>query len=195
MINSVFNTNFYSLITPPNKKEVLDVLENIECDKELTEKLKWNEGCKVKVEVLNVGETGQVLLKTLEIFFYNLGCLEYIKNFNNLRMSSAWRNIYYKDYYQELHDHYDADGSDLSGVVFLDDYVEGASQFYFFNKYRTELSTSWIKLFNNNGFEYRSFAFKPKAGDVLLFPSYLMHGVTPHKLDLPRKTVSFNICF
>ena len=34
----------------------------------------------------------------------------------NLFISSAWRNTYYKDYYQELHDHYDVDGSDLSGT-------------------------------------------------------------------------------
>ena len=67
MINSVFNTNFYSLITPPNKQQILDVLTNLECDKKLTKKLNWNEGCKVKVEVLNVQETGQVLLIILVV--------------------------------------------------------------------------------------------------------------------------------
>ncbi len=192
MIYSVFNTNFYSLITPPNKQQILDVLTNLECDEELTKKLNWNEGCKVKVEVLNKQETGKVILNALEIFFSELG---YISFLNNLRISSAWRSTYYKDYYQELHDHYDIDGSELSGVVFLDDYKEGASQFYFFNKYRSELSPAWMKLFNTTGFQYRNAIIRPKAGDVLLFPSYLMHGVTPHKLDTPRKTVSFNISF
>ena len=126
-------------------------------------------------------------------FFFN--DLEYISFIEYLFISSAWRNTYYKDYYQELHDHYDVDGSDLSGVVFLNDYEEGASQFYFYNKYRSELSTSWLKLFNTTGFQYRNAAIRPKAGDVLLFPSYLLHGVTPHKLDNPRQTVSFNLSF
>ena len=192
MINSVFNNNFYSLITPPNKKEILDVLTNIECDEELTKTLNWNEGCKVKVEALDKQETAKVILIALEIFFNELG---YISFLDNLCISSAWRNTYYKDYYQELHDHYDVDGSELSGVVFLDDYIEGASQFYFFNKYRSELSPAWMKLFNTTGIQYRNAVIRPKAGDVLLFPSYLMHGVTPHKLDTPRKTVSFNLSF
>tara|TARA_Y100000401_G_scaffold85159_1_gene70433 strand:+ start:234 stop:812 length:579 start_codon:yes stop_codon:yes gene_type:complete len=192
MIHTVFNTNFYSLITPPNKDEIVKILSKIECDEELTKKLKWNESCKVKVEVIDKQETAKVILNALEIFFNDL---EYISFIENLFISSAWRNTYYKDYYQELHDHYDVDGSDLSGVVFLNDYEEGASQFYFYNKYRSELSTSWLKLFNTTGFQYRNAAIRPKAGDVLLFPSYLLHGVTPHKLDNPRQTVSFNLSF
>ena len=192
MINTIFNTNFYSLITPPNKQQILDVLTNLECDEELTKTLKWNEGCKVKVEALDKQKISKVILNALEIFFNELG---YISFLDNLGISSAWRNTYYKDYYQELHDHYDIDGSELSGVVFLNDHREGASQFYFFNKNRSELSPAWMKLFNTIGFQYRNSAIRPKAGDVLLFPSYMMHGVTPHKLDTPRKTVSFNISF
>ena len=34
-----------------------------------------------------------------------------------------------------------------------------------------------------------------KAGDVLLFPSYIPHGVTMHKINQPRTTISFNIAF
>ena len=34
-----------------------------------------------------------------------------------------------------------------------------------------------------------------KAGDIILFPSYLLHGVSPHKLRKPRTTISFNLQF
>ena len=31
------------------------------------------------------------------------------------------------------------------------------------------------------------------AGDVLLFPSHMLHGVSPHNSDIIRKTFSFNV--
>ena len=91
MINTIFNTNFYSLITPPNKQQILDVLTNLECDEELTKTLKWNEGCKVKVEALDKQKISKVILNALEIFFSELG---YISFLDNLGISSAWRNTY-----------------------------------------------------------------------------------------------------
>ena len=32
-----------------------------------------------------------------------------------------------------------------------------------------------------------------KRGDILFFPSHMLHGVSPHKSDIPRMTVSGNI--
>ena len=32
-----------------------------------------------------------------------------------------------------------------------------------------------------------------KAGDVILFPSHMLHGVSPHGSDTVRKTFSFNV--
>ena len=45
---------------------------------------------------------------------------------------------------------------------------------------------------NNNMFARRRF-IKAERGKVLLFPSYVLHGVTVHKSDYPRKTASFNL--
>ena len=90
-----------------------------------------------------------------------------------------------------------SDGSDLSGVVFLNDYVEGASEFYFYDKHYSEVTTSWRRLLqkvkapNSNKLKICN----PTAGDVLLFPSYIPHGVTMHEINQPRTTISFNIAF
>ena len=32
-----------------------------------------------------------------------------------------------------------------------------------------------------------------KRGDILFFPSHMLHGVSPHKSDNPRITISGNI--
>ena len=32
-----------------------------------------------------------------------------------------------------------------------------------------------------------------KTGDFIVFPSHILHGVTPHNSDSVRKTLSFNI--
>ena len=40
---------------------------------------------------------------------------------------------------------------------------------------------------------YLSFVPSVVKGDILIFPSYLMHGVTMHKSEKTRTTISFNI--
>ena len=30
-------------------------------------------------------------------------------------------------------------------------------------------------------------------GDIVIFPAHMLHGVSPHKSDVVRKTLSFNI--
>ena len=34
---------------------------------------------------------------------------------------------------------------------------------------------------------------EPDKGDIVFFPSHMIHGVSPHKSDNPRITVSGNI--
>jgi len=188
MIDSIFPNYFYSLITPPNKEELITTLNNVEVDESESKELLWANHCKIKVDSLYPQDVKSALTQTLNIFSNELGV-----NFDKLKMLGVWRNTYNKGYYQEIHDHVAHDGADLSGVVFLTDHVEGASKFYFFNKHYSEMSTFWIRLLNDTKATYRTYSIIPKVGDVLLFPSYMMHGVTMHKIDQPRTTVAFNI--
>ena len=58
------------------------------------------------------------------------------------------------------------------------------------------MNIGWKKLLKNSTFssiDMLNYSVAPKAGDVLLFPSYMLHGVTPHNSKKPRRTVSFNI--
>ena len=38
-----------------------------------------------------------------------------------------------------------------------------------------------------------SFVPDMEPGDVLFFPSYVLHGVSPHNSDIIRASISFNI--
>ena len=38
-----------------------------------------------------------------------------------------------------------------------------------------------------------NFQIEPDKGDILFFPSHMLHGVSPHKSDTPRVTISGNI--
>ena len=197
MIQSIFPNYFYSIITPPNKEELIATFNNAKVDEKETKELIWPNACEIKVESLHPRGVGYVLSQTLKIFFIEMGVMEGDKDFDNMRMLSIWRNTYNKGYYQEIHNHLGFDGADLSGVVFLNDYVEGASEFYFYDKHYSEVTTSWRRLLqkvkapNSNKLKICN----PKAGDVLLFPSYIPHGVTMHEINQPRTTISFNIAF
>ena len=197
MIETIFPNNFYSLVSAPNKDQVITTFTDALSKPEQTKKLLWPNACEIKVEALSPNGVGPVLAPSLSIFFKDLGVEEGDKDLSKMRMICIWKNTYNKGYYQEIHDHLSAEGSDLSGVVFLNDYEEGSSQFYFYNKHWSEISPSWMMILNkvkadNSG---KLTIPNPKAGDVLLFPSYVPHGVTMHKIDQPRTTVSFNIAF
>ena len=191
MIQTIFPTYFYSLITPPNKEELIESLTNAPVDEKHSKTLEWPNSCQIKVESLYPNLVGSVLSKTIDIF---LDQLEVEKNdFAHIKLSTVWKSTYNKGYYQEIHDHHTTEGCHLSGVVFFDDWVEGASKFYFYNKFFAELPTSWLKIVNQNELTSHAFFIKPKAGDIILFPSYMLHGVTMHKINQKRTTVAFNI--
>ena len=102
-------------------------------------------------------------------------------------IEEVWKNTYHRNYHQEQHDHR---GYELSFVIFMEDYKENDAKFYFVNERNRVTSTTWLSL--SEGME-DSIYVEPKKGDILFFPSHMIHGVSPHKSDNPRVTVSGNI--
>ena len=187
MIQTIFPHYFYSIISPPNKKELIRSLNNVAASS--LNRPEWANGCEIRVKSLDPQSVGPILQDTLVTYFGELG----INFCPQVELLSVWKNTYNKGYYQEIHDHHTTEGCHLSGVVFFDDWVEGASKFYFYNKFFAELPTSWLKIVNQNELTSHAFFIKPKAGDIILFPSYMLHGVTMHKINQKRTTVAFNI--
>ena len=188
MIVSIFPNNFYSLISAPNKEEIFKEFENPKVDRKESEAVTWNRNCDVKVEVLYPDQVAKFLKPTLDIF---------LAQFNypvEVNVDQIWRNTYERGGYQEIHDH--SGGGDVSGCVFLEDFDPEAGKFYFYNRHASEMGAKWRYLLMGDKMdEMLSKVIVHDAGDVLLFPSYVLHGVTLHRLRRPRTTISFNMSF
>ena len=188
MIRNIFSSNFYSLFSAPNKEEIIKSLKNIKVDSVATKEIKWNSGCNVDVEVLDTSVLANILAPSLKIFLSELG---YGKKDVPIKVLSGWRNTYQKGGFQDMHDHLDGDDEEchLSGCFFLDDYHKDAGNFYFYNRHSSEVPVLWRRLNTH----WPSLYVEQKAGDILFFPSYMLHGVSLHKIRKPRTTISFNM--
>ena len=185
MLRVTFPHNFHSEIIPDNKEELVYELENAELDKH--QSFEWNDGCSVKLERLSIDQKYTKIFKpSLDIFFDELNVNP---NQVSIFLHEIWRNTYEKGFFQEIHDHTPLH---LSGVVFLTDEQEGDSRFFFSHRYGSEIPREWrdLKCFADD-----RLYIKAERGKVLLFPSYNLHGVTVHKTNNIRKTVSFNFIF
>jgi len=108
-----------------------------------------------------------------------------------------WYNIYYKDHGQEPHDHLpsniNSNISYWSGIY----YAKNASPTTFI---RNDLFKNSLNFFNNDRNKLKKYFNdifpSVKEGDILLFPSYLIHAVPIIKKDnYMRVTFAFNINF
>ena len=180
MIEIPFCNDFYSIVNPENKNEIIEhCLNAVELPEQ---EFEWGEHClseKVHLKLTGFSD----LLKT--------SIIETLSEIIDVRyaysLNEVWKNTYYRYYHQESHSH---PNSELSFVIFMNDYQENDAKFYFLNERNRVTSTTWLSL--SEGME-DSIYVEPKKGDILFFPSHMIHGVTPHQSDIPRITISGNI--
>jgi len=98
---------------------------------------------------------------------------------------SAWANINRSGDYNKMHTH---PGATWSGVYYVDTGGETEG---------TALSLSDPAPARTNSFFPQlltsTVMIRPAPGLMVLFPSYLQHGVTPHKGERPRISIAFNV--
>ena len=180
MIEIPFCNDFYSIVNPENKNEIIEhCLNAVELPEQ---EFEWGEHClseKVHLKLTGFSD----LLKT--------NIIETLSEIIDVRyaysLNEVWKNTYHRYYHQESHSH---PNSELSFVIFMNDYSENDAKFYFLNERNRVTSTTWLSL--SEGME-DSIYVEPKKGDILFFPSHMIHGVTPHQSDIPRITISGNI--
>ena len=190
MIQSIFPNYFFDLFSLPNKKEVIEKIKSARVDEKSSRAIEWNRYCKVKVEQLYLNEVGYLLAPSIRLFLESIN-----EKSHNLSVRSIWRNTYTQGGYQEIHDHSFGDRSDVSGCIFLEDQEDDSSRFFFFNRHSTDLSEKWKENMLDNNMSLSHYFINPKAGDIIFFPSHMLHGVTVHRRDEPRTTISFNLKF
>tara|TARA_B100000424_G_scaffold8154_1_gene6160 strand:+ start:167 stop:763 length:597 start_codon:yes stop_codon:yes gene_type:complete len=100
------------------------------------------------------------------------------------KYSDPWINMYTRGQYQEIHDHH---GVDFASVFFAND-GEDFAKFYFYNRNSIDMPFGLRKIFKTG----ERFEVNIKAGDIIFFPSHMLHGVSPHNSDVVRKTFAVN---
>ena len=181
MIEIPFWNDFYSIITPKNKNEIIEHCMNTSLELP-RDNFEWGDHClSEKISLSNKGFTELLNPYVVEVLS------EVVEIPYSFTVDNVWKNTYHRYYHQEVHDH---QGYELSFVIFLNDFSEDDARFYFINE-RTRLTAElWGDV---SGLMPDSLPVEGKKGDIVFFPSHMLHGVSPHKSDNPRITVSGNI--
>ena len=98
---------------------------------------------------------------------------------------SSWFSKFEKGCFAHVHNH---GSSDISGVYYFK-VPSGGSELFFRNPI-SHLDSSLVYEHLSSGID-----IKPEQGSILLFPSWLQHGVKTNMSDETRVSISFNICF
>ena len=180
MIEIPFWNDFYSIVSPENKNEIIEhCLNAVELPEQ---EFEWGEHCLSQKVHLKLTGFSDLLKDSIIESVAEIIDVRYAYSLNEV-----WKNTYHRYYHQESHSH---PNSELSFVIFMNDYSENDAKFYFLNERNRVTSTTWLSL--SEGME-DSIYIEPKKGDILFFPSHMIHGVTPHQSDIPRITISGNI--
>ena len=109
----------------------------------------------------------------------------------DITMTNSWANKYKAGDYQEIHDHSDPDGTNISMVYFYQLADETDSGFRFFNQEHSTIKLLGIDSVLNTPDEQLTIP-KIQNGDILMFPSHYQHLVSPHRGTGTRITFSAN---
>lgn len=171
-MKTLFNDHFYWKFPAPNPEDLSDFI----WDLNQYDSAPWDKLCSVKTLQIQTDITG-LMLPSIEILSKEIGAKL------SVRMNRPWVSEYARGDHQEVHDHNDCD---FVGV-FFPDYLEGFSQFYFVNR-GVNLSRPMQDLLG----ETNPHIVDVTAGDVIFFPGHMLHGVSTHKHDLIRRSLSCN---
>ena len=177
-MNVLSTPYFYFKYRAPNAGNFIEVLESHSEEQIDNSKFRWGEQCIVDTIPLKQGDYHDLLQPSLKLLGNEIN-----SNFRYL-MQDPWLNCYKRGSFQEIHDHA---GNDLSCVFFVNS-CAGFSEFFFFDRNSALLSKPMKYLVNYENISKVEY----EAGDILFFPAHMLHGVTPHKSDIVRKTFSVN---
>ena len=108
----------------------------------------------------------------------------------DLQFSEPWMNVYTKGCYQEPHQH--CSGGIQLSYCYFSKLPEGCGKFGFWNEIFRNYCTSDLHSIMDLNLQEWGYP-EVKEGDLLIFPAFLIHQVTYHKVDEPRVTISGNV--
>ena len=106
-----------------------------------------------------------------------------------LKLDNSWINIQNKNSVLNKHSHPD---SIVSGALYLK-VDKNSSKIYFYNP---NIYLTFVNVFKQTEFSCENYFFTPQIGDLILFPSWLMHGSNDEKnKSKERMVLSFNTLY
>jgi|TARA_B100001109_G_C18637333_1_gene368897 hypothetical protein len=175
-LDLIFASNVYTKFKAPNSDEIMDAVDlHVQLDNFDDYKFEWGKRCDVNRILLKHEDFIDLYKPSLDVFADIIGAKF------NFTIYNPWINLYKFGQHQEVHDHC---GSDLSCVFFMND----GDEFYFYDRNSTSLTHSIKDLIGYKN----TYGIESKAGDIMFFPSHMLHGVSPIKNDATRITMSVN---
>tara|TARA_B100000427_G_C15271949_1_gene491436 strand:- start:50 stop:670 length:621 start_codon:yes stop_codon:yes gene_type:complete len=104
-------------------------------------------------------------------------------------VSTSWCTKVFKGDVGHLHRH---KNSWFSALYYYGDYDENCGKFIFTNPL-TDLTSFMSNVFSVNEFNRHSKTWLPRKNQLIIFPSYIQHGVSEHLSDLIRYSLAINI--
>ena len=108
----------------------------------------------------------------------------------NINIVNSWINVYDKGNWQEPHHHIVfPEFINFSGVIFINYDPENDAKFYFENMNLDHTISGYTHIMKQDPI------LEPpvRQGDMIVFPSFIRHGVHLQKNDSKRTTLSFNL--
>lgn len=148
-----------------------------------------NKGMKV-LEQPQLKKLREQIQKALDFFTDQILDIE-----ERFEITTSWVNRYSKEDLNDKHSH---PNSMISGVYYIESDDTSApiifeKPYLYTNLFHDSIKPTF-KNKNNNQFNTDYYGFKPKSGELLLFPSWLEHSVPTQKIDQFRYSLAFN-CF
>ena len=181
MFDKCYPSLFYWKYNIPNFKELKEYADSK--NEVNNHRETWQNECKIDTTYITTPDFVDIIKPSLDLFIR-----EAFHSGANINIMYPWVNYYKEGYFQEIHDH----KSDIASVFFLND-GKDFSKFYFYNRNNNVASNKLMAALQdaelNTGDKWMP---EYKAGQVLFFPGTMLHGVSPHKSNVLRKTLSCN---
>jgi len=106
-------------------------------------------------------------------------------------LTNSWITRHHQNDYSQTHSHYN---SIFSGCFYLDVSEESGDFIIENNPLATNIFTPTLRPFmeDNSNINANDWIVKPKKGDLILFPSTVLHSVNQNKTNKPRYSLAFN---
>lgn len=132
------------------------------------------------LETYNCSELTKIITNNTIQYLNNIGIGDGIR----LEISNSWMTYSSKGYHTQVHHH---ESCDISGIYYYN--TNGTDGNLYFRSPTKYMEIS--KIFKNSS--KQDFEITPFIGMLILFPSWLDHGVRTNVTDSERMSISFNI--